>query len=197
MNATDTISHKLRPAEAADAPALLSIYAPYVEHTAVTFEYEVPTIPAFARRIEEISSFYPYLVWEENGKILGYAYAHRHKERAAYQWNVELSIYLDQNARGRGIGTTLYSALIELLLLQGVQNFYACVTQPNAASDALHRKMGFTPCSIWHRSGYKLGKWHDVAWYEMNISISDTPPALRSIQAVSAGRIQSVLDKYS
>lgn len=190
-------TYTIRPAKAADAAALLEIYAPYVKQTAVTFEYEVPSVEEFAQRIEAISSFYPYLVCEADGVILGYAYAQRHKERAAYQWNAELSIYIAQDVCQKGIGTALYGALIELLLLQGVQNFYGCVTMPNEASDALHRKMGFSPCSIWHHAGYKLGKWHDIAWYEMNISITETPHALRSIRDVSAGRVQAVLEKYS
>lgn len=186
----------IRPAVPADAAALLAIYRPYVEETAVTFEYEVPTAEEFARRILDFSGFYPYLVWEEDGQILGYAYAHRHKERAAYQWNVELSIYLAKDVCRQGIGSRLYGALIELLLLQGVQNFYGCVTMPNDASDALHKKMGFKLCSLWHHCGYKLGKWHDVAWYEMNIAVTDTPPALRSIHEVSEARVAAVLEKY-
>lgn len=190
------MSSKIRLATAADAAALLSIYKYYVEETAITFEYEVPTVEEFARRIEEISAFYPYLVWEEDGQILGYAYAHRHQVRAAYQWNVELSIYLANDVCGQGLGTKLYGALIELLLLQGVQNFYGCVTMPNETSDALHKKMGFKLCSVWHHCGYKLGKWHDVAWYEMNISITDTPPALRGVHDISAGRVAAVLEKY-
>lgn len=190
------MSVKIRPAVPADAAALLAIYRPYIENTAVTFEYTVPSAEEFAHRIEETTSFYPYLIWEEDGQILGYAYAHRHRERAAFQWNAELSVYLAPSATGRGIGTALYGALIELLLLQGVQNFYGCVTMPNTASDALHRKMGFSQCSIWHHSGYKLGKWHDVAWYEMNLSVTDPPPALRSVHEISEGRVKAVLEKY-
>ena len=196
MDQLQNAACRIRPATAADAPALLAIYRPYVEHTAVTFEYEVPSVEEFARRIETISSFYPYLVWEEDGAILGYAYATRLKERAAYQWNVELSVYLPQNVCRTGIGTALYSALIELLLLQGVQNFYGCVTMPNAASDALHRKLGFSLANVWHHCGYKLGQWHDVAWYEMTVAITEMPHPLRSIHAVSDHRVTAVLEKY-
>ena len=196
MNHVHNTVCRIRPATVADTESLLAIYRPYVEQTAVTFEYEVPTVDEFARRIEEISSFYPYLVWEEDGVILGYAYATRLKERAAYQWNAELSIYLSRNVCRTGIGTALYSALIELLLLQGVQNFYGCVTMPNDASDALHRKLGFSLANIWHHCGFKLGQWHDVAWYEMNVSIREMPHPLRSIHAVSSGRVTAVLEKY-
>jgi len=187
---------KIRQATPRDAAALLSVYRPYVEQTTITFEYEVPTVEEFARRIAQYSSFYPYLVWEEKGQILGYAYAHRHQERAAYQWNAELSIYLAPDARSRGIGTRLYGALIELLILQGIQNLYGCVTMPNIPSDALHRKMGFSRCCDWHHSGYKHGKWLDVAWYELNLT-SDTPPApLRSFYELSPKRVADVFFKY-
>ena len=166
----------IRMATLQDAEAILSIYAPYVEHTAVSFEYEVPSPAAFRLRMEGIMAFYPYLVWEVNGQILGYAYAHRHQERMAYQWNAELSVYLHPEATGRGIGTALYGALLELLKLQGVKTAYGCVTVPNAASEALHAKLGFSPAGIWHNSGYKLGIWRDVGWFEKALSPYDEHP---------------------
>ncbi|MBE6955647.1 MAG: N-acetyltransferase [Ruminococcaceae bacterium] len=156
----------IRPATLRDAEAILAIYAPYVENTAVSFEYEVPSLRAFEQRMEGIMAFYPYLVWEEEGRILGYAYAHRHQERKAYQWNAELSIYLHPDATHRGIGTALCRALLELLRLQGIKTAYSCVTVPNAASEALHAKMGFSPAGIWHNSGFKLGAWRDVGWFQ-------------------------------
>lgn len=159
-------NYTFRLAKEQDAAALLSVYAPYVENTAVTFEYEVPSVEEFARRIREILSFYPWLVCETEGEILGYAYANRHKERAAYQWDCELSVYIKEAAVGKGLGTVLYRALIRILEHQNVYNLYACVTMPNEKSERLHAALGFSPAGIWHHSGYKHGAWHDVAWYE-------------------------------
>ena len=135
----------IRMATLQDAEKILAIYAPYVKNTAVSFEYDVPSLPDFEARMQGIMAFYPYLVWEEGGRILGYAYAHRHQERKAYQWNAELSIYLHPDATRRGLGSKLCLALLDLLRLQGVKTAYSCVTLPNAASEALHAKMGFSP----------------------------------------------------
>lgn len=157
---------RIRLATEQDALVLLSVYAPYVKDTVITFEYDVPSVAEFARRIREITAFYPWLVWEHNGEIIGYAYAHRHKERAAYQWGCELSVYLSPKAWGQGIGTALYKALVRILELQNVYNLYACITLPNDRSRRLHTSMGFTLCGIWHHSGYKHGAWHDVGWFE-------------------------------
>ena len=123
----------LRLAGVSDAPALLGIYAQYMD-TPVTFEYALPSPEAFAARVRDILTFYPYLVWEEDGRILGYAYAHRQAERAAFDWNAELSVYLDRAAVGRGAGRRLYGALMELLTMQGVLTAHALVTSPNPAS---------------------------------------------------------------
>ncbi len=183
----------LRFATPADTPALLAIYAQYIE-TPVTFEYTLPTEAEFRRRIENISADYPYLIWEEDGRVLGYAYAHRHMEREAYQWNAELSIYLDRGAHSRGLGTRLYTALIDILRLQGVRNVYGCITLPNDKSTGLHESMGFSRCCVYHSAGYKCGKWHDVCWYEKAIAPYDSPPApFCSIRALSAGRLESLL----
>lgn len=171
--------YTFRLAKEQDAAALLSVYAPYVENTAVTFEYEVPAVEEFARRIRETLSFYPWLVCEKEGEILGYAYASRHKERAAYQWGCELSVYIKEAAGGQGLGLALYQALIRILEHQNVYNLYACVTVPNEKSERLHAAFGFSPAGIWHHSGYKHGAWHDVAWYEKTcpqLSSADTDP---------------------
>ncbi len=180
----------IRFATPRDAEALLSIYAPYVEHTAITFEYETPSPAAFADRIREIGAFYPYLVYEQDGRPLGYAYAHRPMSRAAYQWCAELSVYLAPDARGRGIGPALYRALMELLTLQGVRNFYACLVVPNERSSRMHLSLGFHPAGTWPHSGYKLGKWHDVAWYEKAAgNIADAPLPLLSVHSLSPAEI--------
>ncbi len=166
----------MRFAAPSDAEALLAIYAQYIE-TSITFEYDLPSPDEFRTRIRDIFSFYPYLVWEEEGKILGYAYAHRYRERAAYQWGAELSVYVDGTAHGRGIGTRLYRALMELLALQGLRTVYGVVTQPNEKSGRLHLSRGFSLAGVVHRAGFKAGRWHDVATYEKEIGAFDAVPA--------------------
>lgn len=168
----------IRKVTEADAQALLDIYAPYVA-TPITFENEVPTVEEFARRIREIAAFYPYLVCEVEGRIVGYAYAHRQMERAAYQWNAELSVYIDEAFAGRGIGKQLYTRLIELLKRQHVKTLYALITLPNEASIALHRSFGFQEVGVWRQTGYKCGRWHDVMWMDLHIaSMEGEPEAL-------------------
>lgn len=159
----------IRLANGSDAEQLLKIYGQYID-TPITFEYTLPTAAEFQDRINRTVSEYPYLVYEEDGAALGYAYAHRHMERAAYQWNAESAIYLDRGIRGKGVGTKLYSALIRLLRLQGFRTVYGCVTLPNPASESLHRKMGFQLVGTYHQAGYKCGKWYDVGWFELPIA---------------------------
>lgn len=139
----------IRFAKPSDARALLDIYAPYVENTAITFEYEVPTIENFATRIGKTLEKYPYLVAEEDGVVLGYAYASTYYARAAYDWAVELSVYVSQDARGKGVGSKLYDKLEDLLDQMGYMHFLACISLPNEASLALHRKRGLSAgCSF-------------------------------------------------
>ena len=172
----------LRFAVPEDAAALLRVYAQYID-TDITFEYVLPSPEEFAGRIRSFSQTYPYLVCEEEGRVVGYAYAHRLQERAAYQWNAELSIYLDRDARSRGLGRRLYTALMELLRLQGVKTAYAIVTLPNERSERLHEAMGFARIGVMHSTGYKNGAWHDVAYFEKALAPYENDP--RPILAVS------------
>ncbi|MDO5345894.1 MAG: GNAT family N-acetyltransferase [Lachnospiraceae bacterium] len=160
-----------------DTERLLEIYGQYMD-TAITFEYKLPDREEFRQRIRLISREYPYLVWEEKGKILGYAYAHRHMERAAYQWNAELSVYLDRSCRGKGIGTKLYQTLMDILRLQGVKNVYGCVTFPNRPSEHMHEKLGFRLAGRFENAGYKCGAWHAVSWFEKQIDVHENEPEL-------------------
>jgi phosphinothricin acetyltransferase len=183
----------VRFATPADAPALLAIYDQYMD-TAVTFEYELPSQAEFENRIRTFSAHYPYLVYQQGDRILGYAYAHRHMERAAYQWNAELSIYLDRSVQSRGIGRGLYTLLLNLLQLQNVKNVYGCITLPNPKSTGLHESMGFSVVGIYHNAGYKCGRWHDVIWYEKAIAPFETDPEpLKSIQDVPPEDIQQTM----
>ena len=147
-----------------DVRPMLAIYAPYVRDTAITFEYEVPTAEEFGARLHQVLPSYPWLVCRAPGQVLGYAYAHRHMERAAYGWNVECSVYVLGSARGHGVGRALYGALLELLRLQGVVNAYGCIAVPNEASEALHRAAGFSLLGRFPASGWKQGRWHDIVW---------------------------------
>lgn len=135
---------EIRNATSADTRRLLEIYAPYVERTAITFEYDVPTLEDFANRIETIGRKYPYLVAEEGGKIVGYAYAHQFQERAAYQWSVESSIYLDTNDRHHGIGRALYGELERRLRAMGILNMNACITYMDEPDDHLYNAIIFS-----------------------------------------------------
>ena len=188
---------EIRFAAAADAAALLGIYGQYID-TPITFECALPGEEAFRRRVAEYGAACPYLVWEEDGRILGYAYAHRLGERAAYQWNAELSIYLGRDSTGRGLGRRLYGALMELLRLQGVRTAYGCVTLPNAGSEGLHAAMGFRLTGTWHRAGFKCGAWRDVGWFEKTIAPYDPSPApVRPIGEVPAAAAAEILERYS
>ncbi|MBM6437948.1 GNAT family N-acetyltransferase [Streptococcus suis] len=138
----------IRSARIEDAADLVAIYAPYVEKTAITFETEVPTVEAFASRIEKTLEKFPYLVAVEEGKIVGYAYASTYYARAAYDWTVEFSVYVQKEARGKGIGNLLYTALEEELTVRGFKNFLACIALPNPASIALHEKKGYQQVNV-------------------------------------------------
>ena len=163
----------IRVAVEADVPAILEIYAPYVTGTTITFEYEVPTKTEFLNRFRTITRDYPWLVWEENGEILGYAYACRPFERAAYSWCAEPSIYLKSAAQGRGIGRRLYLALEELLKLQGCRVLLALITGENTGSVAFHEKLGYSVCGQIHRCGWKFDRWLNVFWMEKHLNIVD------------------------
>lgn len=149
-----------------DAQAILDIYAPYVKETSFTFEYDVPTVEEFTKRIESTLLKYPYLVAEENGKILGYSYAGPYKGRAAYDWSAECTVYVKQGNKKSGIGRTLYLELEALLQKQNIINVYACITYPNPDSICFHERMGYEKVSHLNKCGYKLGTWYDVIWME-------------------------------
>lgn len=162
-----------RLAAPADAPRLAEIYAPYVANTAVTFA----TVPLTeADFLHKMQGPYPFLVCEENGAVQGYAYAAAFREKEAYRWGVELTIYLSPEAQGKGAGTLLMDKLLALLRLQGYQTAYSCITLPNPGSIALHKKLGFEQIGLFARSGYKLGQWHDVVWLALSLGEYETSP---------------------
>lgn len=168
----------VRPVIPADADRLLAIYAPYVLESAITFEYEVPSLQEFEKRITHITSCYPYLAALAEGEIKGYAYASAFKNRPAYDWSVETSIYVDKDYHGQGIGSKLYRRLEELLRRQNICNLCACIAYPNPESIGFHEHMGYKTVAHFHQSGYKFGSWYDMIWMEkfINPHLPDPKP---------------------
>lgn len=166
----------IRTVSLSDTRDLLAIYTPYVLHTAITFEYVVPSHEEFESRIRTISANYPYLIAEENGKILGYAYASAFRTRAAYAWSVETSIYVKEGSHGKGIGKALYLALEQYLTKQNVCSLYAGISYPNPQSIAFHESSGYKKVAHFTRSGYKFEAWHDLIWMEKFINEHTIPP---------------------
>jgi L-amino acid N-acyltransferase YncA len=160
-----------------DAPMIHSIYVPFVVNTPISFELVPPTEQEMRQRIEQTLQTHPWLVCEEQGEILGYAYASQHRTRQAYQWSVDVSAYVHERWRGKGIGKALYTTLFAVLRLQGFYNVYAGIALPNPASVALHEAMGMQQVGIYQQVGYKLGVWHDVGWWQETLQQHTSEPA--------------------
>ncbi len=178
-------------AEAFDAKAVLSVYAPYIRLTAVTFETEIPSLEEFTARIEGISGEFPYLLLFVDSELVGYAYAHKQAERAAFAWNAELSVYLRMDCRGKGLGRPLYELLIDLLRMQGYVNVYGVITGSNAGSIALHEKMGFKEIGRHERTGYKHGEWHDTVWMHKRIGGEGAPAEIVRFDALDPSAVEA------
>jgi len=186
---------KIRFADPArDAAALLEVYRPYIEKTAITFETVVPDVKEYQKRIEEIAAQFPYLVMESDGEIIGYAYAHRQAERAAFDWNAELSVYLKEGFAGRGIGRPLYRLLETLLEMQGYVNFFGVITGSNAVSIAMHEKMGYRKIAVHERTGWKFGAWHDTVWMHRRVH-EGKPQAILPVSALDGKRVACVIEE--
>lgn len=166
----------IRTAVPSDARLLLDIYAPYVRHTAITFEYRVPSEEEFENRLLRTLEKYPYLTAQEGDRLLGYAYASAFKGRAAYDWSVETSIYVRQGCTGKGIGGALYGALEDLLRRQHICNLCACIAYPNPESIAFHEHFGYRTAAHFHASGFKQDKWYDMIWMEKELCPHTIPP---------------------
>lgn len=171
---------EIRFIKESDVSALLNIYRPYVLDTAITFEYDVPTIEEYLERIKVNTAEYPWLVCTLNEKIIGYAYASKFRYRTAYQWSPESTIYLSPDVHGKGIAKILYRALFSILSLQGYFNVYAGVALPNAKSEGLHLTLGFKEIGVFENIGYKLGKWHDTKWFQLKLKEHVDQPATPS-----------------
>ena len=168
----------IRFAEIRDLPRILSVYAPYVRETTYSFEYDVPTEAEFRRRFEDITAQFPWIVWEEDGRVLGYAYGSLPFSRAGYAWCAETSIYLAPEAQGRGIGRALDTVLETLLRRQGYEVLYAIITGENGPSLAFHRAMGFTTVADFPDCGVKFGRRLHVIWMEKRLRTGNVPNAM-------------------
>ena len=177
---------EIRPAADRDAAAIAAIYAPFVETSATSFETEAPPAEEIRRRVHETTAAYPWLVCVCDDQVAGYAYATKHRVRAAYQWSVETSVYVHDSFRRAGVGAGLYTSLFAILAAQGFVNAYAGITLPNARSVALHESMGFLPVGVYRSIGYKTGAWHDVGWWHLPLrphpSEPQAPVPLEDIQ---------------
>ncbi|MED5618991.1 arsinothricin resistance N-acetyltransferase ArsN1 family B [Ideonella sp. BN130291] len=166
----------LRPALSSDAAAIAAIYAPIVEHTAISFELEPPSVDEIRSRIEATVQRLPWLVsLDAAGAVNGYVYASRHRERAAYQWSVDVSAYVRDDARGQGVGKRLYLALFRELAELGYCQAFAGIALPNAGSVGLHESVGFKPLGVYRNVGFKHGAWRDVGWWQR--PLGDAPGA--------------------
>lgn len=170
--------YSVRLATAADAGGMLKIYGHYVLHSSATFEYEIPSEEEFARRINAVIPDFPWLVCLCGGAIVGYAYAHKHRERAAYQWSPESTIYIAAAHHGTGIAQIMYRTLFTMLKMQGFYNVYASVLSTNTSSNKFHLAAGFEWIGLFKNIGYKLGEWHSNNWYQLHLSshILNPPP---------------------
>jgi len=179
MNTSVTV----RMATKADAKEILEIYAPYVKDTAISFEYEVPSVEEFAERMNNVLKKYPYLVAIDNNKIIGCAYASSFKDRAAYDWAVETTLYLSQDYRGKGVGKKLYLSLGEILKRQNILNLNACISYTATENKYLtndstyfHERLGYKKVAHFTKCGYKFGNWYDMTWMEKIIGEHSANP---------------------
>jgi len=190
MERLAVMEKRIRSVETSDADAVRDIYAPFVSDSATSFEAAPPDAAEMKKRIQDLRDQYPWLVFEEDGRVQAYAYASPHRARHAYQWSVEVSVYVHSVAHRRGIGRALYTTLFEVLRRQGYVNAYAGITLPNPASVQLHESMGFTTVGVFDRIGFKFGKWHDTAWLQLRLiqasaSVPDPIPVNRFLDKES------------
>jgi len=168
---------RVRLAIADDANEIARIYAPFCSETAISFEDAAPSVDEVAQRVQQTLQRLPWLIFENAGVVLGYAYASRHRERSAYRWSVDTTVYVAPHAQRKGVGRRLYLALFDILAMMGYYHAYAGVTLPNSASEGLHTALGFTLVGTYRRVGFKLGRWHDVRWFERVLRAGDETPA--------------------
>jgi len=188
----------IRVATRGDAAGMLEIYAPFILNSGITQETEVPSVEDFQQRIISNLEERPWLVCEINKQVAGYAYAGKHRDRKGYQWCTEPSVYISEKYFGFGIANALYTALFDILKIQGYVNAYAVITLPNDRSITFHKKFGFDYLTTYKKIGYKLGQWHDVGWmqYEVNPHKEDPADPIKFPQ-IDKAIVDSILKKSS
>ena len=192
------MGYKISTVQVSDAQAILKVYAPFITDTCISFEYVVPSMEEFTQRIASISAEYPYIVLEEDGVIVGYAYAHRYLERVAYSWDVEVTIYLVPKVQGKGLGVILYDALEKLLALQNIKNLYSCITGDNVHSIEMHRSMGYELIGTFPKAGFKHDRWLDVVWMAKAIGEKENAPLpLVLFSEMQASVVEKVLQVFN
>ena len=172
------MADSIRLAHEGDARPIAAIYGAIVRETPISFEVEPPDDAEIAQRIRQTLVQYPWLVYERDGRVVGYAYASQYHVRAAYQWSVNVTVYIDERCRRAGVGRALYTSLFRILVKQGYYNAYAGITLPNPGSVGLHEAMGFVPVGVYRLVGFKFGRWHDVGWWQLALQEKIDVPAL-------------------
>jgi len=167
---------QIRPVRLEDAAAIRAVYAPFVTDSAISFEIEAPTVAEMARRIADSSPSMPWLVFDSNGIIVGYACVTPHRSRAAYRWSVDVAVYVAPGCHGRGVGRALYRELLDTCRSLGFFNVFAGIALPNPGSVALHAAFGFTPIGVYRAVGFKMGRWHDVGWWQCVLRAPEAEP---------------------
>jgi phosphinothricin acetyltransferase len=187
----------IRTARDEDAAAIHAIYAPSITDGVATFETGLPGVDAMRERVRTRLQHYPWLVWEEAGEVLAYAYAGRFRERAAYDWIAETSIYVRADAHRRGIARKLYGVLLDVMRLQGINQAVGVITLPGTVSVAMHEAMGFTHAGVWRQSGYKLGQWWDVGVWQKELQpAANPPPAVTPFRQLPSAPLQELLKNH-
>ena len=188
----------IRLAGAGDADAVRAVYAPVVRETAISFETDPPTAGEMRERIRTTLETRPWLVAERGDGIAGYAYAGPHRKRAAYRWCVDVSVYVHENHRGRGVGRGLYESLLAVLRRQGFHNAYAGITLPNPASVGLHESLGFEQVGVYEDVGFKRGEWHDVGWWSKALrECGDDPEPPLTVEEIPEGELAAAMREGS
>lgn len=190
-----TSDYHIRLAERKDAPGIAEIYRPYVDNSAVSFEEHAPNATEVANRIERVSKKHVWLVCEHRGEVAGYAYHSLYRERVAYRWVAEVSVYIHPNHRRKHMAKALYDALHEIMRLQGYVTSYAIMTIPNEASKRFHEEYGYRSFALFEHSGFKLGQWHTTEWFVRPIQSSATPPEeIKSVADLDPGTLKQIMD---
>jgi L-amino acid N-acyltransferase YncA len=187
----------VRLASDADAEAIAGIYAPYVRDTAISFETEPPSVDEMRGRVRAVLTWAPWLVCERDGRVVGYAYAARFHARAAYQWTVEVTVYVDSAVHRSGVGRALYGMLLDALRLQGFRTAVGIIALPNPPSVALHERLGFRNVGVALETGFKHGCWHDIGWWQLELQrFADPPAPPRPLPVVVGTEPSAVLERF-